>query len=59
MEFTAEAVEGLIQHSEQELADAKGKPFIRSVTEMREWNYAQMNEKLWQFLDLLVEKRND
>ena len=56
MEFTAEAVEGLIQHSEQELADAKGKPFIRSVTEMREWNYQQMNEKLWQFLDLLVEK---
>lgn len=56
MEFTAEAVEGLIQHSEQELSEAKGKPFIRSVTEMRAWNYQQMNEKLWQFLDLLVEK---
>lgn len=58
MEFTAEAVEGLIQHSEQELAAAKGKRFIRSNAEMREWNYQEMNEKLWRFLDLLVEKRN-
>ncbi|MDI2068584.1 glutamine amidotransferase, partial [Klebsiella pneumoniae] len=51
--------EGLIQHSEQELAEAKGKRFIRSVEEMRAWDYQQMNEKLWQFLDKLVEKRND
>ena len=58
MEFTAEAVAGLIQHSEQELAAAKGKRFIRSNAEMREWNYQEMNEKLWRFLDLLVEKRN-
>ena len=58
IEFTAEAVEGLIQHSEQELAAAKGKRFIRSNAEMREWNYQEMNEKLWHFLDLLVEKRN-
>lgn len=57
MEFTAEAVEGLIQHSEQELAEAKGKRFIRSKVEMREWDYKEMNEKLWQFLDLLVKKR--
>ncbi|MHA6635651.1 type 1 glutamine amidotransferase [Citrobacter farmeri] len=57
MEFTAEAVEGLIQHSEQELAEAKGKRFIRSNAEMREWDYQEMNEKLWQFLDLLVKKR--
>ncbi|WP_213133677.1 type 1 glutamine amidotransferase [Citrobacter sp. FP75] len=56
MEFTTEAVEGLIQHSEQELSEAKGKRFIRSVEEMRTWNYRQMNEKLWQFLDKLVEK---
>ena len=57
MEFTAEAVEGLIQHSEQELAEAKGKRFIRSKAEMREWDYKEMNEKLWQVLDLLVKKR--
>ncbi|MDU5714314.1 MAG: type 1 glutamine amidotransferase [Citrobacter freundii] len=50
MEFTADAIEGLIQHSEQELAEAKGKRFIRSVEEMRAWDYQQMNEKLWQFL---------
>lgn len=57
MEFTAEAVEGLIQHAEQELAEAKEKRFIRSNAEMREWDYREMNEKLWQFLDLLVKKR--
>ncbi|ENE4141808.1 glutamine amidotransferase, partial [Salmonella enterica] len=51
---TVEAVEGLIQHSQQELADAQGKRFIRSVAEMRAWNYQQMNEKLWRFLDELT-----
>lgn len=55
MEFTADAIEGLIQHSEQELAEAEGKRFIRPVEEMRAWDYQQMNEKLWQFLDKLVE----
>jgi len=55
MEFTADAVEGLIQHSEQELAEAKGKPFIRSVDEMRAYDYQQMNEKLWSFLDKLTQ----
>lgn len=59
MEFTADAIEGLIQHSEHELAEAEGKRFIRPVEEMRAWDYQQMNEKLWQFLDKLVEKRND
>lgn len=54
MEFTVETVEGLIQHSQQELADAQGKRFIRSVAEMRAWNYQQMNEKLWRFLDELT-----
>lgn len=55
MEFTAEAVEGLIQHSEQELAEAKGKPFIRSVDEMRTHDYREMNQKLWEFLDKLTQ----
>lgn len=59
MEFTVEAVEELIQHSQQELADAQGKRFIRSVAEMRAWDYQRMHEKLWLFLDKLVEKRND
>lgn len=54
MEFTAEAVEGLIQHSQQELADAQGMRFIRSVAEMRAWDYQQMNEKLWRFMDELT-----
>lgn len=55
MEFTADAIEGLIQHSEQELAEAKGKPFIRSVEEMRAYDYREMNQKLWEFLDKLTQ----
>lgn len=55
MEFTADTVEGLIQHSEQELAEAKGKPFIRSVEEMRAHDYREMNQKLWAFLDKLTQ----
>ena len=55
MEFTADAIEGLIQHSEQELAEAKGKPFIRSVEEMRAHDYREMNQKLWEFLDKLTQ----
>lgn len=55
MEFTAGAVEGLIQHSEPELAEAKGKPFIRSVEEMRAHDYREMNHKLWEFLDKLTQ----
>lgn len=55
MEFTADAVEGLIQHSQQELDEAKGKPYIRSVDEMRAYDYREMNEKLWGFLDKLTQ----
>lgn len=55
MEFTAEAVEGLIQHSEQELAEAKGRLFIRSVEEMHAHDYREMNQKLWAFLDKLTQ----
>lgn len=55
MEFTADAIEGLIQHSEQELAEARGKPFIRSVEEMRAHDYREMNQKLWEFLDKLTQ----
>ena len=59
MEFTAEAVEGLIQHSEQELAEAKSKPFVRSVDEMRTHNYREMNQKLWEFLDKLTQSSSN
>ena len=55
MEFTADAIEGLIQHSEQELAEARGKPFIRSVEEIRAHDYREMNQKLWEFLDKLTQ----
>ena len=34
--------------------DASGQRFIRSVQEMRSWDYREMNQKLWTFLDNLV-----
>ena len=54
MEFDAEVIERLITHSQQELEAAKGRRFIRSVQEMRSWDYREMNQKLWTFLDNLV-----
>ena len=40
--------------AEQELAEAKGRLFIRSVEEMRAHDYREMNQKLWAFLDKLT-----
>lgn len=54
MEFDAEVIERLITHSQEELEAAKGRRFIRSVQEMRSWDYREMNQKLWTFLDNLV-----
>ncbi|HAT1647873.1 TPA: type 1 glutamine amidotransferase [Raoultella planticola] len=54
MEFDVEVIERLITHSQEELAAAKGQRFIRSVQEMRSWDYREMNLKLWTFLDNLV-----
>ena len=54
MEFDAEVIERLITHSQEELEATKGRRFIRSVQEMRSWDYREMNKKLWTFLDNLV-----
>ena len=54
MEFDAEVIERLITHSQEELEATKGRRFIRSVQEMRSWDYREMNQKLWTFLDNLV-----
>ena len=56
MEFDAEVIELLIAHSQQELSAARGRRFIRSEQEMRAWDYREMNEKLWVFLDKLTAK---
>ncbi|MGM1328759.1 glutamine amidotransferase, partial [Klebsiella michiganensis] len=56
MEFDAEVIELLIAHSQQELSAARGRRFIRSEQEMRTWDYREMNEKLWAFLDKLTAK---
>ncbi|HBM3026331.1 TPA: type 1 glutamine amidotransferase [Klebsiella oxytoca] len=56
MEFDAEVIELLIAHSQQELSAARGRRFIRSEQEMRAWDYREMNQKLWTFLDKLTEK---
>lgn len=56
MEFDTEVIELLITHSQPELTAAKGRRFIRSEDEMRQWDYREMNQKLWAFLDKLVAK---
>ena len=54
MEFNPEVIELLIAHSQEELNAAKDRRFVRSIEEMRAWDYREMNHKLAAFLDKLV-----
>lgn len=54
MEFNREVVEGLIAHSERELAELKSHRFVQQPNLLRENNYTEMNERLFVFLDKLV-----
>lgn len=57
MEFDTAVIELLIANSQQELNAARGRRFVRREEEMRTWDYREMNQKLWTFLDKLTEKQ--
>lgn len=54
LEFDAEVIEQLIAHSGAELNAAQGARFVRTAQEMRHWDYREMNQQLWTFLDNLL-----
>ena len=51
MEFTPEAIEGMIAHCSHELKEYANLPFIQNSVVLRSQNYSGMNQKLFQFLD--------
>lgn len=55
MELTAEVVEQLIAASAQELAGLAGYRFVQQPAALRANSYAEMNEKLFGFLDNLMQ----
>lgn len=54
MELTKDVVELLIQASEAELATLTDRRFVQQPAALRENDYAEMNQKLFVFLDKLV-----
>jgi len=53
MEFTLEVIELLIKHSEPELAALAAHRFVQQPEALRKNSYAEMNAKLFTFLDKL------
>lgn len=50
-EFTPEAIEGMIQNSEEELERYKGLPYVETADQLRSHDYNEMNNLLFNFLD--------
>ncbi len=55
LEFTPEVVDLLIASDETDLKNQTNHRYIQTPEEIRQVNYEEMNRKLFQFLDLLVE----
>ena len=55
LEFTREVIELLIAASENELAGLTDQKFVQQPDVLRQNDYSEMNEKLYVFLDKLVE----
>jgi GMP synthase (glutamine-hydrolysing) len=54
LEFTPEAIEGLIENSTKELEEYKDLPFIQNPETLRKNDYSEMNQFLYNFLDSLT-----
>ena len=50
-EFTPEAIEGMIENNAHELEEYKGLPYIETAEQLRNHNYDEMNNLLFNFLD--------
>ncbi|VAX21404.1 Glutamine amidotransferase, class I [hydrothermal vent metagenome] len=54
LEFTKESVENLISHSEEELKNSADKKYVQSESEFLIYDFNEMNELLFGFLDKLI-----
>lgn len=50
-EFTPEAIEGMIKNNAHELEEYKNLPYIETAKQLRDHNYDEMNNLLFNFLD--------
>jgi len=57
-EFTPQVIEDMIEHSEAELAAADQNPYIQNAETLRQHDYAEINEKLFLFLDDIANQVN-
>lgn len=53
-EFTPEAIDGMIQNCGHELDAGKELPYIQNAQQLRQNDYAGMNELLFKFLDAIA-----
>lgn len=53
-EFTPETMEQMIANSISELSAYKNLPFVESGDKLRTYNFREINERLFEFLDYLV-----
>lgn len=53
MEFTPEAIEGMIQNSAKELEDNKSLPYIQNPEQLKKQYTSEINNLLFRFLDKL------
>ncbi|PIT38790.1 glutamine amidotransferase-related protein [Snodgrassella alvi] len=56
LEFNRAAIESLIPHSKADLQHAGQYPYIQSASEILEYDYVPMNQKLYVFLDKLLHR---
>lgn len=50
-EFNAEAIEGMIVNSTEELQKLRGLPYVENAEELKSHDYSEMNQFLFSFLD--------
>ena len=55
MEFTQEVIELLIKAAKQELPSLTTHRFVQQPEALRQHDFSEMNQKLWAFLDKLVQ----
>ncbi len=56
LEFTSESIKTLIENSQEELSLSKEEQYVLTPKEMQNYNYSEMNNLLFSFLDKLVQE---
>lgn len=55
-EFTPESIEGMIKNCSDELVKYEGLPFIENADKLRTYDFVEINERLFTFLDYIKDQ---